>query len=272
VFGASFYRLTYPLPPMNQIQDEEKLQFGFRDIAVLVLSIYVLLALLAQALLPLAPAVATLLDRIDFFICLFFLVDFGIRLHHARSKKSYLKWGWIDLISSIPVWDPLRWGRAIRIVRILRVLRVFRSGRHLLSLLYRNRSQATLATAALAVSILVIVASVGILILETDPRSTIKTPFDALWWAVSTITTVGYGDVAPVTQEGKIVAMVLMVSGIALFGVFTGLFARLLIASEETTTENKEVLQELRLLRSKIEALERATTNAPSSESDRFGG
>lgn len=247
---------------MNESHDEEARHFGVRDIAVLVLSFYVLVALLAQSLASLDPEVSMLIDRIDFFICLFFLADFAIRFHRARSKWDYMKWGWIDLISSIPVWDPLRWGRALRVIRILRVLRAFRSGRHLLALLFRNKTRATIGTAALAVTVLVLVTSVAILVLEDAPNSTIKTPFDALWWAVSTITTVGYGDMVPATSEGKVVAMVLMVAGIALFGVFTGLFARLLMESTETDTDAKAMLQELRALRESVNALARREADA----------
>lgn len=118
-------------------------QFGFRDFAVLVLSVYVLLALAFQSFGQPDPLVHVLLDRIDFLICIFFLMDFAIRFANAPSKWRFMRWGWIDLLSSIPIWDPLRLGRAVRAVRILRVLRVIRSGRQLMRLLFRRRVQAT---------------------------------------------------------------------------------------------------------------------------------
>lgn len=212
------------------VRSQELTQFGIRDLAVLVLSAYVLIALTFQTFGAIEPAVHVILDRIDFAICVFFLIDFAIRFSKAPSKGRFLRWGWIDLISSIPVWDPLRLGRAVRVVRILRVLRIIRSGRQLMRLLFRRRVQATVGTAALAVLILLSASSVAGLVFERESSSAIKAPADAIWWAVSTITIVGYGDV-PVTIEGKIIAMVLMVAGIALFGVFTGLVARLLISS-----------------------------------------
>jgi hypothetical protein len=68
----------------------------------LVLSIYVLVALAVETVVKLTPEMSQLLDQIDFAICLFFLFDFFLRLYKAKSKLQFLKWGWIDFISSIP--------------------------------------------------------------------------------------------------------------------------------------------------------------------------
>jgi hypothetical protein len=73
------------------------------QIISLVLSIYILGALVIQTLFQLSPETTELLDEIDFLICFFFLYDFFIRFYKAKSKLQFLKWGWIDLISSIPV-------------------------------------------------------------------------------------------------------------------------------------------------------------------------
>ncbi|HEX2748374.1 MAG TPA: potassium channel family protein, partial [Verrucomicrobiales bacterium] len=84
--------------------------------------------------------------------------------------------------------------------------------------------------------------------------SNIKTPFDAVWWAFSTITTVGYGDRFPVTMEGKLVAIVLMIAGVSLFGVLTGLLAKLFLepAARKEDTDVRELRDEVRLLRDQI--------------------
>ena len=244
---------------MNEENTSEVERFGFLQIAVLVLSIYVLAALLAQTLFDLPAAVNTLLDRVDFFICFVFLAEFAIAFRRAPSKLTFLKWGWIDLVSSIPMWDALRWGRMFRIVRIVRLLRAFRSARHVLAFLYRDRAKSTAATAALATFVVMIVTCVAVLLFEDDVASTIKSPLDAVWWAVSTVTTVGYGDKVPVTPEGKVVAIVLMLSGIGLFGVLTGLFARLLVQPEFKREEGEiaKLTAEVRLLRERIDQMEK---------------
>jgi voltage-gated potassium channel len=105
--------------------------------------------------------------------------------------------------------------------------------------------------------ILVIFSSIAVLAFETHEGSNIRTPLDAIWWAMTTMTTVGYGDRFPVTLEGKIVAMVLMVVGVGLFGVLTGLFARLFVEPElkKEGADINLVLDELRELRGEVASL-----------------
>lgn len=136
-----------------------------------------------------------------------------------------MKWGWIDLISSIPMIDFLRVGRLFRLIRLFRILRAFRSMKHLVNHIFRNKTQGAF-TSVFIISILIILFSaIAILQVEKDPNSNIKTAEDSIWWAYTTITTVGYGDKFPVTTEGRIIGMVLMTCGVGLFGTFTAYIA-----------------------------------------------
>jgi len=76
-------------------------------------------------------------------------------------------------------------------------------------------------------------SSIAILQVETDPRSNIKTAEDALWWSYTTITTVGYGDLYPVTAEGRLIAIVVMTFGVGLFGTFTAYIASVFVKPKE---------------------------------------
>jgi len=233
-------------------------RIGLLEIAVLGLSVYVLGALLAQTVFHVSPEVSLLLDRIDTVVCVVFLADFAVRFRRAPSKLVFMKWGWIDLVSSIPAYDFLRWGRMVRVIRIIRILRAFRSSRHLVAFLYLRRTRNLALTVVLTAFVLVIFSSIAVLVFEDEKESNIRTPFDAVWWAVSTMTTVGYGDKVPVTMEGKIVAMILMVTGVALFGVLTGLFARLFVQPElkKEDADIAALAQEIRLLRERLERME----------------
>jgi voltage-gated potassium channel len=241
----------------------------FLECLILLLSIYVLAALFAQTVFQLPPAVDQLIDRLDFAVCLVFIYEFFHRLYKAPVKLRFLRWGWIDLVASIPMFDFLRWGRLVRVVRILRILRAFRSTRRLIHHLFRNRAQGTFATVALISIVLAIFSSIAILNFETEPESNIKTPSDALWWSFVTITTVGYGDRYPVTHEGRILAAVLMVSGVGLFGTFTGYIASFFLEAEHEKEESeiRELIKEVRALREKVEDLEGAINDGSKSAS-----
>lgn len=206
---------------------------NFLNILVIVLSVYVLCALIVQMAVPLTPEIEKILNYIDFAICIFFLFEFSIRFYQARNKWHFMRWGWIDLLSSIPSLDIFRAGRVLRLVRLLRILRAFRSVRHIVHHVYRNRAQGTFTTVAMIAILMVIFSSLSILQVETDPNSNIKTAEDALWWSYVTVTTVGYGDLYPVTTEGRAIAAVLMTVGVGLFGTFTGFLASWFVADKE---------------------------------------
>ena len=105
-----------------------------------------------------------------------------------------------------------------------------RSGRHLLRILGHYRRRSAAAVSAMIAFLAVTIGSMGILHFELGVEdSNIRTAEDAIWWAWVTITTVGYGDYAPVTTGGRIVAMVLMVVGVGLFSSMSGLVASWLL-------------------------------------------
>jgi voltage-gated potassium channel len=211
------------------------------NIIILVLSAYVLIALLIDTVFHLPKEISKLLQIIDVFVCCIFLLDFFIRFFKSTNKLEFMKWGWIDLISSVPTIDFLRTGRALRLIRLLRIIKAFRSTKNLVNHLFKNKAEGTFTSVAIIALLLVIFSALAILQVENDPNSNIKTAEDALWWAYVTITTVGYGDRFPVTTEGRIIASLLMTAGVGLFGTFAGYVSSLFLQptrQEETTSSN----------------------------------
>jgi len=219
------------------MKTEERL--GFLNSLIIILSIYVLFALLIDTFFKLPTEISRLLFTIDNGICFIFIFDFSIRFYRAEHKLKFMKWGWIDLISSIPSVDILRAGRLIRLIRLLRVLRTFRSTRVLINHIFKSKIKGTMTTVSIITLLIIISSSISILIVENAPESNIKTAEDALWWAMVTVTTVGYGDKFPVTTDGRIIAVVLMISGVGLFGVFTGYISSIFVS--ERKKEEKEL-------------------------------
>jgi voltage-gated potassium channel len=100
--------------------------------------------------------------------------------------------------------------------------------------------------------LLVVFASIGILLCETNAASNIKTAGDAIWWSMTTVTTVGYGDRYPVTTGGRVVAMVLMLGGVGLFGALSGIIASTFLGGAK---EEHAVLAELKAVRGELERM-----------------
>jgi voltage-gated potassium channel len=244
-----------PEPPPGHLGHPSEGASWFQ-ILTLFLSGYVLLTLLAESLLPLEPEARALLDRVDFYVCMVFLLDFVIRFRRAPSKLAFMKWGWIDLLSSIPVLDSFRIGRLVRVIRILRALR---SAKLLVAFFMRRRRTNSLAAVAAVAFVLVVFSAIAMLQFEGgSPEGNIKTPQDAFWWAYTTVTTVGYGDRFPVSPEGRVVACILMTVGVGLFGTFTGFIASLFVDPEieREESEIKILTQEIQALRQQVQALE----------------
>lgn len=234
------------------------------QIVLLVLSVYVLVAIFIDLAFQLPPEVARLLQATDNFICFIFLADFFVRFTNAERKLSFLKWGWVDFVSSIPTIDILRWGRLIRVVRLMRLMHAFRSIRVIAMFIAENRARSGLAAVTAAALLLLIGSSIAILTFEKTPNANIQTADDALWWALTTITTVGYGDKFPQTFEGRIVGAILMTGGISLFGVLTASLASYFTKANEKPSELNVILEELRCIRQKLETLEIHQSNNPN--------
>ena len=214
-------------------EDLAKKELNLFNIIILVLSLYVLISLIVTTFFVLSDEVTVLLNYVDNVICIIFLVDFAIRFKKASNKLVFMKWGWIDLISSIPYIDFLRAGRVLRLIRLIRVFRAFKATKLIFEHINRNKKQSALTSVALISFLMVIFSSIAILQFEKDVNSNIKTAEDAIWWSYVTITTVGYGDKFPITTEGRIIGAVLMTMGVGIFGTFTALVSSWFIQNKD---------------------------------------
>lgn len=227
------------------------------NLTVLILSLLSLGFIAAISFKWVSRDIADILAIGDFAICCVFLIDFVISLSRAESKIRFLKWGWIDLISSIPSLPFLRWGRLARVFRILRVLRGLRSGAQVHRMLKQSRAKSAFCFVGLTSFIAVIMGGILILEFESGESGNIKNGPDALWWAFVTMTTVGYGDFYPVSVGGRTVAVILMLVGIGLFGTFTGYVASWFESSENRLDADRDlaIREEIRTLRESIDEL-----------------
>jgi voltage-gated potassium channel len=177
-----------------------------------------------------------------------FGVDLLVRLELAEDRWAFLKQNWLDVITLLlPMLRPLRPLRAVVALNVL--------GHHG-RVFARGRVVTYVGTAVAAVGF---VAAVAVLDAErANPEANIATFGDALWWAATTVTTVGYGDRFPTTAEGRCVAVGLMLTGIALVGVVTAALASWFVERvSEVQAAERRTEQEVSDLTAEVLALRR---------------
>lgn len=175
-----------------------------------------------------------------------FAADYLVRLVLARHRAEFVRRHWLDLCAVVlPLVQPLRLLRVVSTVLLV--------GQRA-----RMASQIRLTTyVAGAVVALLMFGSLAVLSVEREsPDGNIKTLGDAVWWSFTTMTTVGYGDHAPTTGLGRILAVGLMLSGIALLGVVTANIAAWFIARfESDDVEERRQTEAIALLTEEVRAL-----------------
>ncbi|EFQ83505.1 Ion channel [Aeromicrobium marinum DSM 15272] len=173
-------------------------------------------------------------------------VDYVVRLWMAESRRAFVRGHLLELaVVVLPLLRPLR---LLRLVTLLNVL-----NRHAGSSL---RGQVGTYLVG-SVVLLVLIGSLAVLDAERGAGGTITSFGDAVWWACATMTTVGYGDVYPVTATGRTIAVALMFSGIAVLGIVTASFASWLIEriSDEVDEDSELTRRDIESLRSEVHEL-----------------
>ena len=238
---------------MNSSQPNPAGEVGISQIGILILSLVILCGLAIDTLFELPPEVRGVIHGADTVICMILLSDFFVRLYRADSKVAFMKWGWIDLIASIPNLEVLRWGRLVRVLRVIRLLRGIRFVHRILRMILDHKMEGGAVSLGVMAFLLVTFSSVSILVLERQEGSNIKSAEDAIWWSVATVTTVGYGDKYPVTTEGRVIGIVLMVCGVGMFAGLSGLVASLFLGGQDRkSNEMDQILTRLEQIEAKL--------------------
>ncbi len=220
------------------------------NIFILILTLFSLVIMVALFL-PLNQATIELLRFYDNLICVFFLLDFFLTLRAATNKKFFFfkQRAWMDLLGALPslgVVFPYRYFGLLRLFRLNRVNRIYqhlgvqRRGELLRDIL-KNRSKYASFLIGLLAIIVLSSASVLVLQFESAARNAlITTGWDAFWYSIVTLTTVGYGDYYPVTIGGRITGIFIMITGVGIIGALASLMASLLIGESHSTVEEEE--------------------------------
>lgn len=162
------------------------------------------------------------IELIELTVTVLFAFEYFLRVWAAKYSWRYIFsfYGLVDLMTWLPLLLLGDANLAIRLLRILRLLKLLRYLRAL-ELFLRSLSDVLDVLLVLVIAIVITVLISGNLVYFLEPN-TFDNAFSGAWWALVTMTTVGYGDMVPVTVAGKVVAALLMVIGISMFALLTG--------------------------------------------------
>jgi len=216
----------------------------YTEMPLLVLSFVMIPLLIGPMVWKMSPQEEATFLILDYFIWALFAVDLIIKLAISPHRLNYLRHHWLEvLVVVVPFFRPLR------------ILRIFIFG-----------SRAWVGVRRLVNVDFIIIYGIGLVIIaatviasvEGGEGASINSFADALWWAVVTITTVGYGDMVPITLVGRAVAFILMLGGIAFFSGVTANLASFLVRSHDTEKQAlSQLVREVEGLRRELAGLQK---------------
>jgi voltage-gated potassium channel len=212
------------------------------------------------------------LDAAGYFIWAVFLFEYLIKVTLAPRRWHFVSHHPFDLIIVVvPMLRPLSILRSVRVVRALRLSRLGALAGEGTQTSKRSLGARATNYVLVVVGALILTCSVVVLDLERGAKgSNIKSLGDAVWWAITTVATVGYGDRVPVTPGGRAVAAVLMLSGIGLLGIITAAIASYFVqqAPGKGSDQNAEVLARLEAIETMLARLAASQESSPTITTD----
>ena len=249
----------------NHLPGVEENRSAVYEMFIVVLTVYSLLILFLIIAPFVSPEVTQLLLGIDFIVSVIFLLDFfnNLRITSDKSHYFFKQGGWLDLLGSIPAIPSLPWTaifRVARVVRLFRIIRIMRQRdmREIIDEFKAKRAESALTITVIVALLTITTAAIVVLMAEVPTtESNIESGSDAFWWAFVTVTTVGYGDLYPVTAEGRFFAMILMVVGVGIFGVMTSYLSAAFVGDDAEDKDKEATVSEVASLQEDLDHLKR---------------
>jgi voltage-gated potassium channel len=213
----------------------EKIEFTY-DIIVGILAIvatFVVVLQFSKNISVIQMRYLTMADNTIYFI---FVADFVLRWALSKNKKAFIRNHYVDLVAILPFhfFTNSPYGSLLKLMRVLTYS--MRLIHNIKDVLYTNGFIYSLGSA----TIITILGSFAIYFFEKDSSTTIKSYGDAFWWSIVTVTTVGYGDISPTTVAGRVIAAILMLSGIGFLSMLTSTVSTYFIT--KTSEKNKKAI------------------------------
>lgn len=234
------------------------------ELLVQALILFSLVSFAIETLPDLPPRVVRTLEIVEAVTIGAFTIEYLLRLIFARDRLRFVvsPMGLIDLLAIVPFYVSLgvdlRTVRALRLIRLVRILKLARYNRAV----QRFRRAILVAKEEIVLfffvtALLLYFAAVGIYWFERDAQpEKFASVFHSLWWSVTTLTTVGYGDVYPITVGGRIFTFVVLLIGLGIVSIPTGIVSSALLKARQM--EDEELANETPATRTALPAIEQA--------------
>lgn len=199
----------------------------------------------------------TLVVYYDLIVCLILIPDFAYRLWASDNRKKFMLENGIDILGMVPliiIGPALSYSRYFRLFRVIKILALLKDD---LPGIYRFFRETNLDYAVLALFFTLIVSGFTFYLLEVGVNPKVHSINDALWYAIVSITTVGFGDISPVTTDGRLISIIIIIAGVIFVGFLTASISSWLIkrGKGEDTDRLDEIESAIMDVKSEIKEL-----------------
>ena len=251
--------------------------FGYRtkegkqfDIFLLIAIVISVIGVILSSNQQIKESYGVLLSLVEWLFTILFTVEYALRIYTAKNKRKYLFsfMGIVDLLSIVPTYlfffyPPIHVLVDIRVIRLIRIFRIYgltryMRGAHTMQIALRS-SRPKITVFLLFLSITVTVIGTLMYIIEGQSNGFEDIP-KSIYWTIVTMTTVGYGDVVPITPVGRTLAALLMILGYAIIALPTGIVSAEItkeVEQQKNNSKNKKLIEKLNELQNSIEELKR---------------
>lgn len=232
------------------------------DYAIMILIILSVISIILESIKGINPSLRRFLDWFDIFSVIIFSIEYFMRLyvsdltHPAKNKfQSLIKFifsvnGLIDLLAILPFYLPmlvktdLRFLRTLRLTRFLRILKVNRytNSLNVIGSVIKEKKSELIVTCFVTFLLLVMASFIMYNIEGEKQPDAFPNVLASFWWAIATLTTVGYGDVYPVTGLGKFISGVIALMGIGLVALPTGIISSGFMSKMEKQKKDDKII------------------------------
>lgn len=232
-----------------------------------ILALIVLVVLIIEFLVPISENNHRTLAQIELSVVMVFAIDYLYRLKKAKNKIKFVRGHILDLLAILPVDSFLRISKLSilaevhftemsRVFKVSRIARIILFGKKFFGGFFALIKTNGLHYMIFFTTAIVFSGAAGILHFE-KPYGTITNFGDALWWSMVTTATVGYGDFAPVSAGGRILAAFMMIAGIGFLGMVTGSIATFFLTKVPSESVHKSVVdEEIDYIKHKLDELD----------------